>query len=129
MTSSGKPSINNVIYSKETFEKMLEKQKDFKFKLCTGTDYYSDIEHYTVVRPETIVADVNCIRDGSIDISVSDDKVDYINKILDDGYVPGMRYMGKLSKPDKEGGICEVTDIHLICYDFVTSKRPNCIQE
>jgi len=125
MTSSGVPNLNGVIYSKEEFEKMLE-NTDVSTIVVSKVCNYEDksIENYLTIHPETIVCNVTSILDGSIRVEIPDDKIDFINEVLNKGFLPGMRYLGELSDRD-EKGFQHVSNMKLICYDFVTSIQPD----
>ena len=120
-TKIGEPNANNIIYSQEVFDKMIEIHQELIdmhcIKLTAGQQLTN--ENFSLVDPRCVLGDVIDIKDGEITVSVYGNRVDELNKLLDMGLVPGMRYIaqsGSISTRD----IPEILGITLVSFDMVS---------
>ncbi len=120
ITRSGIPNVNGIVYSKESFNKMREYQKDIIFSLCKYSENYTS--NLSIVKPEDEIGKITGIYDGSISVDIYDQYKEYIYDALGSGCLPAMRYIANVSEPNKDD-ISEVTNMYLICYDLI--KIPN----
>ena len=120
ITRSGVPNVNGIVYSKESFNKMREYQKDIVFSLCKCKENYTS--ELSIVKLEDEIGKITGIYDGSISVDIYDQYKEYIYDALTSGYLPAMRYIANVSEPNKDD-ISEVTNMYLICYDLI--KIPN----
>ena len=120
ITRSGVPNVNGIVYSKESFNKMREYQKDIVFSLCKCKENYTS--ELSIVKLEDEIGKITGIYDGSISVDIYDQYKEYIYDALASGYLPAMRYIANVSEPNKDN-ISEVTNMYLICYDLI--KIPN----
>lgn len=123
MTQSNVPNINNVVYSSETINKMIDEYKDRSIKLCFDNAFTkTPIEYnFHIVDPASIIGEVTKIYDGKIECMIYDKYESLFDELLVEGYRPGMRYTGKVSKHNDDE-IKEVTDIKLISYDMIKKE-------
>ena len=120
----GEPNSNNLIYSKEVFEKMVEIHQELVdmhcIKLTCGQPLTA--ETFSSVDQRYVLGDVLDIKDGEITVSVYGNKEEELNKLLEDGFVPGMRYIaqsGSLTTSE----VPEILNINLISFDMVSLKK------
>lgn len=120
-TKIGEPNANNIIYSQEVFDKMIEIHQELIdmhcIKLTAGQQLTN--ENFSLVDPRCVLGDVIDIKDGEITVSVYGNRVDELNKLLDMGLVPGMRYIaqsGSISTRD----VPEILGITLVSFDMVS---------
>ena len=70
ITRSGVPNVNGNIYSKESFNKMREYQKDVVFSLCKCKENYTS--ELSFVKLEDEIGKITGIYDGSISVDIYD---------------------------------------------------------
>lgn len=128
MSRSGIPNVNNIVYSKDEFDKMVKNINGTQIKLTTGSfydkDYIKNCQDFVrdlYLDIPNILGEVVEIKDGEISVDIYDDKLDVLKDAINKGFKPGMRYLGNVSKRDNDN-ILTVTDMKLICYDMVTDK-------
>lgn len=128
MSRSGIPNVNNIVYSKDEFDKMVKNINGTQIKLTTGSfydkDYIKNCQDFIrdlYLDIPNILGEVVEIKDGEISVDIYDDKLDVLNDAINKGFKPGMRYLGNVSKRDNDN-IITVTDMKLICYDMVIDK-------
>ena len=125
MSRSGIPNVNNIVYSKDEFDKMVKNINGAQIKLTAGSfydkDYIKNFKDLYLDIPN-ILGEVVEIKDGEILVDIYDDKLDILKDAVNKGFKPGMRYIGNVSKRDNDN-IATVTDMKLICYDMVIDKE------
>ena len=129
MSRSGIPNVNNIVYSKDEFDKMVKNINGAQIKLTTGSfydkDYIKNCQDFIkdlYLDIPNILGEVVEIKDGEISVDIYDDKLDVLKDAINKGFKPGMRYIGNVSKRDNDN-ISTVTDMKLICYDMVIDKE------
>lgn len=133
MTRSDEPNANGVVYTKESFEKMIENAKERidnrQIKLtCQPRNELTDLYSITSVKNEYVIGDVTKIEDGQINVDVYENKLDLLQQLMNSKYQPAMRYLAHIEKHNKSSNdetseTCKqtstATNLKIISFDMI----------
>lgn len=116
VTVSGEPNVNNVTYSRDEFNKMLENMvlNDTEVVLCVHTN----LTHTLEIKPENILGKVIYIMDGKIIVETDDEKKKVIDNLISEGYKAGMIYLANVNVEDAIP-LKEVYGMKILCYEMI----------
>ena len=116
VTVSGEPNVNNVTYSRDEFNKMLENMvlNDTEVVLCVHTN----LTHTLEIKPENILGKVIYIMDGKIIVETDDEKKKVIDNLISEGYKAGMIYLANVNVEDAIP-LKEVYCMQILCYEMI----------